>query len=77
MLKVDGTQSIRQHILWAQNMCTVCLGGMNITNVPNKVVLIWQMCEGEALTAFNAGLVASNNASWALLRQVTVNREPA
>jgi hypothetical protein len=78
MLKVDGTQSIRQHILWAQNMSKVCLLGMNITNIGDKVVLIKEMwCEGEALTAFTAGLTASNNASWELLRQIPVNREPS
>jgi hypothetical protein len=33
------------------------------------------VCEGEALTAFVTGLTASNNNSWTLLRQVTVNRE--
>jgi hypothetical protein len=48
MMKVDGTKSIRQHILWAQNMSKVCLG-MNITNVGDKVVLIRQMCVKEKL----------------------------
>jgi hypothetical protein len=48
---------------------------MNITNVPDKVALIREMCEGEARTAFVAGITASNLRSWRLLQEVTVNSE--
>ena len=54
MMKVDGTQSIRDHLTWCDNIDKVFIG-MNLTDMSERYHLMKEMCEGEALTALEAG----------------------
>ena len=73
--KVDGTQSIRDHIKWTKDTVTV-LDGQNITDADDKLQLLQQMCSGEALTAFNAGVQVCHMANWMLARGRAVQAQP-
>ena len=53
------------------------LDGQNITDADDKLQLLQQMCSGEALTAFNAGVQVCHMANWTLLRGRAVQAEPA
>ena len=50
MLKVDGTQSIREHIKWYNNVLKV-FNGLNVTGPTDQKCMTEELCMGAALTA--------------------------
>ncbi len=75
MIKVDGTQSIREHIKWTRNIGKV-FEGQELTNVHDQLHMLQEMCPGSALTALNAGIATSRASRWELLRALTVANVP-
>ena len=58
MMKVDGSQSIRDHIRWTRNIVKV-FTGLNIMDVHDQRRMTEEICLGSVLTAYQAGVVAS------------------
>ena len=57
MIRVDGTQTIRGHIKWLQNVKKVHLG-LNITVAVEKHAINQDLIEGSAKTAYDSGVLA-------------------
>ena len=79
MLKPDGSQSIRDHIRWTQNIQKV-FTGLNITSHEDKRRMTEEMCSGSTLTAYTAGVNSGISAYFTELRTaatVGMTRHPA
>jgi hypothetical protein len=63
MLKVDGTQSIRQHIKWMLDLKKV-YHGLEITTPADQQRLAEQMCSGAFKTAYTNGVESSISTRW-------------
>ena len=68
MLKVDGSQSIRDHIQWTRNLEKVWTG-LNLTNNEDKRHIAEETCLGSVLTAYKAGIDTASDNAWMAARQ--------
>ena len=79
MLKVDGTQSIREHITWYKNILKV-FAGLNVNDATDQRRMTEELCFGAALTAYSAGVELSMSAAWETRKTIArlgVFRNPA
>jgi hypothetical protein len=72
MMKVDGTQSIRDHLRWCDNLDKV-FNGRNLTDISERYLLMKEMCEGEALTALEAGTNGNLQLRFLVLQACAIN----
>ena len=63
MAKVDGTQSVRQHLKWVSDLNKVYVG-MRMESAPDKQRLAEQMCSGGFKTAYMNGIEKAINIRW-------------
>ena len=75
MLKVDGTQSIREHIKWYNNVLKV-FAGLNVTGPTDRKRMTEELCTGAALTAYSAGVENSNMNRWEVAKVQTRANTP-
>ena len=72
MAKVDGTQTIRQHIKWVSDLNKV-YAGLSIVKASSKRLLAEQMCSGAFKTAYINGVEKSINTRWNAKVMTAVN----
>ena len=79
IMKVDGSQSIRDHIRWSQNIAKV-FTGLGITDCDDKRRMTEELCSGSVLTAYIAGIDTAIATRWEVERadeRARVFRTPA
>jgi hypothetical protein len=72
MMKVDGTQSVHDHLKWMDNIDKV-FNGMNITDISERYGLMKEMCKGEAFTALEAGTNDNHQLHFLVLQTIAIN----
>ena len=72
MQKVDGTQTIRQHIQWMLNLQKVFYG-MEVATPADQQHLTEQMCSGAFKTAYTTGVEAAITSRWQVHKMTAVN----
>ena len=68
----DGSQSIRFHLKWTQDVKKV-LRGMAITTGPGQEEMVHQLCKGQVLTSFNESIMEQREASRLARATVAMN----
>ena len=63
MSYVDGSQSIRAHLKWLENVSKL-LSDMELTTGPAQHNMILQLCQGQANSAYNERAVGLREERW-------------
>jgi hypothetical protein len=72
MAKVDGTQTIRQHLKWVSDLNKV-YAGLSIDKASSKCLLAEQMCSEAFKTAYVNGVEKSISTRWNVKVMTAVN----
>lgn len=68
----DGSQSIRFHLKWYQNV-NIVLRGLGVTTGPEQATLIEQMCKGTVLSGFRESIASQVQVMKAMAHRTAFN----
>ena len=68
MFALTGGESLREHLVWRENMDKV-MRGLNLDTPTKKITAIEQLVHGAPLTSFRKGQKDSNETQWMVERE--------